>query len=412
MCALFFLSCSEDAGEPSSEVSLGLDNYCFAYHEALCERQVGCNTALSNQATTITDCMERATALCSPKLITWTRSVEEGLADFDTAKLGQCRADLLETSCKTLASGRRPLSCREVFTGPVAPGGECFTDVECEGSSLCAAFGRCPGVCQALENDPEDVNCTLTGCADDMFCDGSICQARLSEGASCPGLAQACDTGLFCGKDVDDPALLCRARKAEGEVCFSRVGCLDGLSCQGQGTRTCLPEKGQGSACQDLQECGQGLICDQSLGTCGPPKAEEASCVSTFDCEEGLYCWQEFDPAPDRGICREEGKVGIGLDQPCNPATDRCRLGLYCRIGDQVEVGQCAVLPDLGESCADFSRNLNEECRTGECRQVDGEAECIMLGDTGDACTASAQCLSLSCQEGQCAPFEAVFCSP
>jgi hypothetical protein len=125
-----------------------------------------------------------------------------------------------------------------------------------------------------------------------------------------------------------------------------------------------------------------------------------------------LYCWQEFDPAPGRGLCRERDKVGIGQGQPCNPATDRCRLGLYCRIGEQVEVGECTLLPGLGEPCADFARNLNEECREGDCVNEGGELRCRLLGEEGAACEANTWCLSLSCQEGACAPFEEVFCAP
>lgn len=419
LAPLALLACSEEerGGGEDDRVELTLDNYCYAYHEALCQRQVGCNVALNNQATSVEACIQEASRLCAPRLETWKRSVETGAASFSAELLRQCRGDLEQTDCKALAAGRRPESCRAALDGDAQEGEGCFTDVECAGTLICAAFGRCPGQCQALPDDPEQITCQERGCSPGEFCDGAVCQAQRAQGEACPNRDDACQGDLYCGKTAQDANLLCRAPLPEGEPCFGRGQCQSGLSChitgQTSSERSCLPAKAQGDTCADSDECSPGLICDSRLGTCGPPKAEQEVCASTLDCQSGLYCWQAFEPEEGLGRCREQNKVGVGQDQPCHPSTDRCRLGLYCRIdGDDVELGSCQVLPDLGEPCADFSRNLNEECRSGACVPGGTEPLCVELLEAGQPCERGAQCLSTSCQEGACAPFEAVFCSP
>ncbi len=405
----------EGAGPAPGELAVTPEGYCEVFFEPLCERQIGCNFALVNQATSVEQCIQEAGRLCSPELKTWLQSLRAGRTTFSVEAVEACGAAVAAARCQELASGLVPEACGEIFVGAVGLKQDCFTDVECEAGLICASAGRCPGLCEVPDRPPEVFNCTQVGCPEGEFCLAGSCAAKLAEGEGCPNDDAACDEGLFCGKDVGEPELRCRVKKEQGERCFARSFCREGLSCQiietDPAERTCEPERASGGDCFDGEECAPGLVCDQNGGTCVVPRAEEERCFDVFDCGPGLYCWEEFIEEPGVGICRENQKVGVGEGQPCNPLVDRCRLGLFCRMGEIVGVGECAVLPDIGEACADFSRNLNEECRTGDCVFVEGGQRCIEKGDAGAVCGSGQECLSTSCREGICAAFEEVFCS-
>lgn len=406
--------CGDDggAGQGAPAAPLTAEDRCPVVLEALCERQVGCNARLLNEATTVEACVDEARVLCELEQATWTPSVEAGLATFSEANLRACQDALGALSCVELVAGVRPEICAEVFVGAAAVGESCYTDAECAGEALCASTTQCPGTCQAREDVEAPVDCALVGCDAGSYCEGNRCSPKLEEGALCRE-ADACQDGLFCGKDANAPELRCRPLKGEGEPCFVRAACQEGLSCQGaQGATACRAEVGEGGTCGDTNACARGLICDPSAGACVPPLEEGASCVHPEDCAEGLYCWEFGSDDPERGACRAESKVGLGEGERCNPALDRCRLGLYCRIeGDEAGVGVCALLPGLGESCADFARNLNEQCREGACVRLDGDLVCAQLASEGEACTYDGACVSEVCVNGVCLPYDDVVCT-
>ena len=406
--------CSDDGGgaAPMEEAPLELSAYCEVFYEALCERQVGCNVALVNQATTVQECMTLTLAQCEPELGRWTPSVEAGRALFDPEALAACRDGMPDMSCKELVAGVRPEACSGVFVGTVADGEPCYVAVECEElGGACATLGRCPSVCESPTEPPDRFDCSVIGCPDGQYCNGNLCEETLPLGASCREM-DACDPGLFCGRDVNASTLECRAKKAAGEVCFSRASCQDGFSCQPTGTdvgSTCASALGEGAPCTDTEQCAVGLICDQVSGLCGQPREEQQECFGPFDCADGLYCWD--DPLFETGSCREQAKVGVAQGEPCNPVLDRCRLGLFCRRDvSGSEVGECALLPELGEGCADFPSNLNEECRVGECAFIGGTATCIELLPDGAPCESREQCISGACPDGACQAYEEVNC--
>lgn len=414
LAALLAAACGEatkgGGGGASAERPATLENHCYLYYEALCERQIGCNVALVNQETTVEGCIQEAQLGCEPRLVGWSKSVEAGLTSFDADALTTCRDEIGQTDCKSLVADRLPATCRAVFTGQGQAGDECYTDAECAWPNFCAAFGRCPGLCQAPDVLPEVQGCDLLGCPTDQYCDANRCLPRKPEGQGCPNRDDACQEGLYCGKDAGEVELACRPRKAQGEVCFSRAHCQAGLGCApATEGRACQPALGADERCDDAEVCADGLVCDPATGACAAPLQEQAACARSQDCAPGLYCWQEFTPEPG-GLCREQDKVGVGEGQPCNPSTDQCRLGLYCRVETQDAPGVCVLLPGLGEPCVDFSSNLDQACREGECIFVDGEARCALLLGEGEACQSGAQCLSTSCPDGRCAAFREVFC--
>jgi hypothetical protein len=290
------LACGEDADAPpprDDTITPSLQNHCLAFHEALCQRQIGCNVALDNHATSVDACLQEARLLCEPRLATWTRSVELGYASFSADTLAQCRQELSQADCKALAAGRLPAACREVFQGDAADGEACYTDVECQGSLVCAAFGRCPGRCQAPDEDPEDVGCDLTGCPDDRFCDGRVLSAKTYGRRRLPQPRRRLPGGLLLRQDRRERDAPVQGEVGGGSRRASRGGSVSpGLSCQvaeGAGNeRRCAAGKGQGAVCLDSDECGDGLICDGALGTCGAPAAEQEPCALTQDCAEGL----------------------------------------------------------------------------------------------------------------------------
>ncbi|MEO1273079.1 MAG: hypothetical protein AAFX99_33745, partial [Myxococcota bacterium] len=294
-----------------------------------------------------------------------------------------------------------------------ADGEPCYTSIECatQGGN-CSTFGRCPSICEAPTESPEErLDCTLVACSEGQYCNGNLCEDTLALGEACREF-DACNPGLFCGRDVGGPELLCRSKKGEGEICFSRASCLDGLTCQPTGTEEgnqCAPALTQGAPCTDTEQCAVGLVCDQVLGLCGSPREEQQECFGPFDCAEGLYCWD--DPLFETGSCREQAKVGLAEEEPCNPVLDRCRLGLFCRRDvPGSDVGTCTLLPGLGEPCADFPSNLNEECRVGVCVFDAGTATCIELRADGQPCTNREQCISGACADGVCQDVEEVRC--
>ena len=411
--------CSDEgtAPEPTPK-ALGAADYCAVFHAALCEQQVSCNVELVNQATSIEGCVTDAAVLCEPRLKTWIDSVNDGRATFGLASLTACDADLRALGCKDLAAGIRPRSCRQIFVGDTPRRDDCFTDVECEGNDICANAGRCPGQCAEPLTDPDAYDCGVAGCPVDQWCTGSGCQPQLNQNDPCAGDDAQCLTGLFCGKSEGDPTLRCRVLRGVGERCELRTNCADGLSCHFEDVeareRYCRPALAARDDCIDTHECGGDLICNQADRKCDAPRQDQQSCYGPSDCADGLYCWEEFDPDPLLGVCREEFKVGVAAGEPCNPALDRCRLGLFCEITDVgvPQVGQCSVLPTLEQPCADFSRNLNEQCREGSCVELeDGQFICRHKGDAGAQCVVKDECLSTVCLSGQCAAFDEVYCT-
>ncbi len=419
LLVLFTAACSDDGGKrDEAPKELGIADYCAVFHAALCEQQVSCNVELVNQATSIDQCVADAGVLCEPRLLTWIDSVEAGSATFEVEQLATCRDDIAALGCKDLAAGVRPRSCRQIFLGDTPRREDCFTDVECDGNDICANNGRCPGQCAAPLEDPDAFDCGIAGCPVDQWCTGSGCEPQKNQNEPCAGDDEQCLDGLFCGKSTDDGTLRCRTLRGIGEPCELRTNCGDGLSCHYENVelreRYCRAERGTREDCIDSNECARGLICNQADNKCAAPRQDQESCYDPNDCAEGLYCWEEFDPDPLLGVCREEFKVGIAAGEPCNPAIDRCRLGLYCEITDIAvpQVGECSVLPTLDQNCADFSRNLNEQCREGSCIELeDGQFICRPKGDAGTACVVKDECLSTVCLDGRCAAFDEVYCT-
>lgn len=383
-------------------------SWCEVTLEAWCARQVGCGVALENEATTVASCVAEGRASCEPELQAWVNSVEAGRAGFDAEALSACVSGIEGASCRELSAGYVPAACGGVFVGSGVAGGACYTSVECGEGLGCATAGRCPGVCAASAAPEPAAGCEVVGCGAGSYCNGTRCQPLRGEGEACEREGQ-CGAGQFCGKDVGAPELLCRGQHGEGEVCFARAACAGERGCLLAGeVRRCGAAKGAGELCADSEECGAGLGCELSTGRCAAPLAEGEGCVTSGSCAAGLYCWLD---RPGGAVCREEGKVGVEAGALCNPALDRCVLGHYCRIGDgSPEVGSCAALPELGEPCEAFERNLNGECRVGACLRLEGEALCRSLREPGEACATRAECRSGACVEEVCAPYGALIC--
>jgi len=131
VAAVALLSCGQDPSPAVQGTSLEPGNYCEAFFEPFCERQIGCNFALINQATSIEACLSEASRLCSPQLETYLDSLEVGNTTFDVDALSACRQEVKAANCRQLAAGLMPEACLKIFVGAAELGGECFTDVEC-----------------------------------------------------------------------------------------------------------------------------------------------------------------------------------------------------------------------------------------------------------------------------------------
>jgi hypothetical protein len=119
-------------------------------------------------------------------------------------------------------------------------------------------------------------------------------------------------------------------------------------------------------------------------------------CVSRFGGSEWSdSCAEGYCPAGDRmcSACTTYDFARLG--EPCS-RTRYCdgRIA-YCDDPEDGGPGECSVLREGGEPCAE-----DRECASAQCR---GDGGCLTHGlPTGAACTDSQECASFECASGRC----------
>jgi len=290
------------------------------------------------------------------------------------------------------------------------PGGPwtCPADTECarQGLSLvCAPAGALGARCREVPAQ------AASACDPGLRCDGAgRCSPPVDRLGVCDGEAP-CAAGSRCAPG-NPPR--CVPPGYAGGPCIvegARRLCAEGLHC-GRTADVCVPTQGEGSRCglstRDLPECGEGLVCSDTVCSrtgrlgdpcspvggqvdcpapltcaayvCATPPTEGQRCTSQRACASPLRCSREI-------ICRVPG----GLGAPCRVEAPRCNGGLGC------SVDRCVPVSPIGTPCTgDGDRVCTEPLRCGS--RLGGPDGCFT---TAVACTGGCPAGS-TCREGEC----------
>lgn len=342
--AIAALACSSSGGGDGGggTPSTALTTLCSGFVDAVASQYATC---LEATPTIVASMKTLTTGVCQDI----ANAVAASRATYDGAKGTTCLAALQAATCASTEVTLDSAACSGVLTGTVAPGGACFTDLDCNGG-LCNLNETCPGKCVAFiaaggacgSGAPEGA-----ACAPGLGCDNAsqTCKTLSDAGGPCP-----CKAGTYCNATNS-----CVARQTSGS-CTSSDQCAFGHDCV---SSTCTAFVGVGSGCvagatpYDRSRCGLGSYCDPGTSTC--------------------VAW------PDVG--------GSCAYAPCQNG--------YCDSGTKLCV---APLAD-GATCSDFS-----QCLIGSYCDVLGDDTCKVSKANGAACTSLIECASFNCVSGSCAP--------
>jgi hypothetical protein len=287
-------------------------------------------------------------------------TAKAGKATYDAAAARACLDGILQRDC---AATTDPAACDRVFTGTLADGARCITDVACRPGSFCAnptdPNAPCDGVCTQAG----------TGCNKDSECpSGKVCDQSLGSSMSfggcvapiAPGAAgqpcgtnNQCTAGLFCSLDG-----ICSTPAPAGQTCTgARNGfpCAGGLACvpsDSGTTLTCLPIAAEGEACTASAQCGgslTSLACDPTAHVCVKLPAS-GPCLGT-----GFFACDMLTSFCDRTAATPTCKPFAGLGETCSTNN----------------IGQCGTpLVSPGPNC------VSSGATTGICTAPPGPAAC------------------------------------
>jgi hypothetical protein len=255
-----------------------------------------------------------------------------GKAQFDAAAAKACLDAVRGLACTDVPHAPALLAdvCLPVFTGTVADGDRCISDLECANrSSLCTASmaaASCDGICtpggplcNTDRQCPSGQACDWTMSGDTSY---GTCVTAVAPG----GANQPCGTGLSCQSDLTCVNGTCMSRPTEGQGCNVAYGpfqeCATGLVCvqNADNTLTCMQPAMKGQSCQGKNQCGgiiSSLTCDETRHTCVDWTAGGACSAG---CPYTAYCDQASATCkPDKPIgsaCRKnDGTCGsFGAD--------------------------------------------------------------------------------------------------
>lgn len=335
------------------------DDFLAAMSQGYCARLFRCSESGDDFMTarlllkTPAACEAKVRALGDePERLDLQQQLAAGTLRLDSATAAQCVAELSE--CNGPNSFNEG-SCREVYEGKVAGGGDCRRSEDCGGDAYCESNGACPGQCHPRKAAGEP-------CEQSRDC------------AHTPGSA------VFCDQDADKPVcrtLTAAPQAALGAPCTRRL----------HGSDTWI-------RCQDELWCAAdpSLAEDAPQGRCQAPLQPGKPCADGDDvCVDGVC-------DSGTGVCVQPvlvSKVGEACDktklQICDPT-----LGLFCNTS-----GTCDGSGDGSEGSSCFTGDFQRGCakglycaRSGESRQ----GTCSKLLAAGAACQSGAECASHSCE--------------
>lgn len=283
------------------------------------------------------------------------------------------------TQCRAAADPEDPSTCR----GQTASGGACTTSQECEAPLACLENGTCGATSAGSPCGINDVCAAGLRCYVAAGDDAQACHTPLEEGDACTHW-RACETGLGCAPDEDDPdSQHCRGRGSAGDSC-THVSCKDDLACVQVGDEaTCRALAANGDACSSGEACVSG-VCRDSL--CSAPGSEDDACVAwnTGTCEEGLYC-QPLSENDSAGTCVALRGAGGDCTWQMQNGTTVCEGDLLCECNDMScdEVASmCVMRGAVGDDCDNHQQCQSRACvgepDAGKCADRDGLSALIL----------------------------------
>jgi hypothetical protein len=270
------VACSTGSGPVASGVTAA--QACADNAQQRCLRLQACSpTDVALRYGSETDCETRETTDC-------TDSLAEPLAGNTAAAVEACAGAYAAWACDEYLTGQNPpAACRQQL-GPIANGGPCAIDGQCQTGFCAIAPGASCGTCTNLPKP----------------------------GMSCSGLT-SCGPALTCTRDTLD----CVSPAARGAACGKGAPCAIGLTCVGAdaspgATGTCEASgESAGVACDPLAKSGPG--CDRNAGlACG---GTSKSCEAVGVAAAGQPCGA--DVGGQTVLCAAEGVcTGAGGSNP------------------------------------------------------------------------------------------------
>jgi hypothetical protein len=239
--------------------------------------------------------------------------VNEELADpgvtFDDAAAGDCIEAYrkLVTGCTDRSLGdATETACQGIFRGTVPEGGACMVDAACA-ELPGAGYVTCDtGVCTHRVDDFNTTPRAKLGepCSSSCEEDGngfSCSGGGGGAGSGPPPGAGACykNDGLYCTQ-----AHVCAAVPKIGEPCRDGYVCETDSYCNGS---VCVASIATGP-CPGYDECLSTSYCDDTTRTCIPQKSNGSACNGDFECVsdqcEGDVCrdWTVANPSYCAGV--------------------------------------------------------------------------------------------------------------
>jgi hypothetical protein len=334
-------ACSDDDSAPTISIENVEDEYLNFY----CQTVLDCDMGWAPLFESVQECRDFMVAFERGRTAIGevVEAVQQGNADYSPTQGARCLSDLEELGCEVFVSPD-PESCWDVFAGTGVDEDSCRLNDECE-SGWCDTRDTCPGQCAEPVADGGD-------CANDEQCDfglvcfNDVCEPHpgpLTAGQPCDPDLAVCAHGNYC----DDQAEVCTALKAGGEDCD--------------------PES-------DVEQCDSGMACIESTCTVLQLVENQGDACNPFDgqiCDplSGLGCVIDFSSQPPVGTTCEPftqlGETCVDvqnqLHTPCDDFAD-----VYC---DFQTTRNCESKKAGGATCEEDNECLSDSCQgtPGEC---------------------------------------------
>lgn len=292
--------------------------------------------------------------------------VTKGTVDYDAAKAAECLA-AMKAQC---GFKDEPEACELAFQGKLETDAACDDSAECKGDAECVT--------------------------DNQGCNGK-CKPRAAEGEACKEVG--CQKGLVC--DYQSDKCVVEKTGAKGDDCDSNE-CGAGLFCDynnggGGGVPKCRELGAEGAACEDHEQCAEGLACADSK--CAKPGAMGDACDDPGEsrvCVAGHTCAIIGKLSDKTAKCLHTVKPG----EKCTSHQQCAQIDIYCKGLETGTEGTCETLPKLGDACTPPGNDFPQffACLTGYCDPTNKKCEARKA--KGEACDNGIPCAAgLDCSD-------------
>ncbi len=276
--------------------------------------------------------------------------VEEGVRRNKIQYFGGQMGSCLEGLANCGDKNHLPIACFQAISGTMPLGGECKSDLECEGNRYCDG-DTCPGHCRSWKIPGETCR-SQNECEWGLRCREGFCRHAFSDGARCENEDQ-CKYFRLCIVDPDG--------EPRQRVCV-----------RPENVRTAK----LGEACGWYESPRSGPLCD-----------------------DNSFCRRDGESG---GVCAAAG----GLGGTCAVATlDPCNTTSYCDAASNL----CKPMPGNGEPCVSVSDSGKTKCAALHYCDF-SEGVCRPSKSFNQSCSTAFECLSFTCFGGLCK--EAFSCDP